>query len=128
MTNLEWLLTLEPVACDQKYSDKYLRMLSKRETNVESATRDLLDWLASPHTEPIRLTPEERVAVRLLVDCGYMRIFKGDNGICTAYTKGSTDYTSVYNSIPAVQLLFNATWLTKEPLDLRELLKGDING
>lgn len=91
------------------------------------STRNLLtfsDWLFAEHTEPMRLTDEERKAAELAVVMGLPWIANFGEDSYIGETKKDS-YVAVWR-IPRLRILKTSKWITKTPIDLREVLKNDV--
>lgn len=124
MNNLEWILSLDEAKLTNEYVASFRKFKNATKASASGSMIDFLRWLASPHAEPIRLTPEERKAAELAVAIGlpWIKLLGNCAGISQSGDLG-TSYS--VSGMPNIAILKDANWLTSEPQDLRELLKGE---
>lgn len=124
-TNLEWLNSL--ISSEQRVREFDLQYAEYR--NLPSgdnynAVNKILIWLSMEHVEPITLTPEERKAAQLLIDCGnnFVKIIRLDSVyVCKEHCNGVGNWNRI-SAIPNASILCKSAWITSEPIDLRTLL------
>ena len=124
-TNLEWLLTLDVSERPNEF-DRMQNKFSEGYRSCEEDTLLFIDWLASPHIEPITLTAEERHAAELAVVIGlpwikHAKVSGYDNTLIAINSDGANSYGIC--DMPSVKILHKSTWITNDYIDLRELLK-----
>jgi len=117
--NIDHIIELWESGDWQEANEVATRLGIRLESLHSASIKDLL----KPYTEPSKypkLTPEELKAVKWLVDGGYTAIHVEQANVILHVAE--TSFIPIAQNLPIINNLFDAKWLTSEPINLKELL------
>ena len=120
--NIDHIIELLEQGKDQEARSHYSKHIP---TSEGFLSNEEICFFLKPYAEPSKypkLTPEELKAVKWLVDGGFETAWRVGN-----YVWSKTRFmSSTMNYCPIVEPLKDSTWLTSEPINLKELLKDEV--